>query len=123
VIGQEIALCAALAWLFNTPFAPEQIGAVIAVALIVLGLLALLTAVGPLAAMLDRVGLGRPRTSGERWLSFAFGVAGVGSGRLLQLVRGERPGFPLMFVWLGVTVAVLTVLYLGAQRRLLSAPA
>ena len=123
VIGQEIAVCAALAWLFNTPFAPEQIGPVIAVVLIALGLLALLTAVGPLAAMLDRAGLGRPKTPRERWLSFAFGLAGTGSLGLLQLVRGARPGFLLTFVWLAVTFAVLTVLYHGARRRLLSAPA
>jgi hypothetical protein len=121
VIGYGIVLCASLAWLFNTQFAPEQIGVLIGAALIALGLLALLMAVGPIAAILDRVGLGRPKTPGERRLSFAFGLAFTGSVWLLQLVRGARPGFLVMFVWLAVTFVVLTVLYLGARQRLLSA--
>ena len=123
MIGYGIVLCVSLAWLFNTQFAPEQIGVVIGAALIVLGSLALLTAVGPIAPMLDRVGLGRPKTPRERRLSFAFGLGFTGSMWLLQLVRGARPGFVVMFVWLAVTFAVLTVLYLGVRQSLLIAPA
>ena len=123
MIGYGIVLCVSLAWLFNTQFAPEQIGVVIGAALIVLGSLALLTAVGPIVPMLDRVGLGRPKTPRERRLSFAFGLAFTGSMWLLQLVRGARPGFVVMFVWLAVTFAVLTVLYLGVRQSLLIAPA
>src|ERR1700686_3105777 len=120
-LTEVVVGCAGLAWLFNSQPRPDLLGAMIGAILVVLGLIAVLQRVGPFAGMLDRVGLGRPRTSVERRLSFAACLAAVGSAQVLHLVRGDQPGFLFTFVWLVVTFTVLTGFYRAARRRRLGA--
>ena len=120
-LGEVVVGCAGLAWLFNAQPRPDLFGAMIGAILVVLGLIAVLQRVGPLVGMLDRVGLGRPRTSVERRLSFAVGLVAAGSAEVLHLVRGDPPGFVFTLVWLLVTFTVLVGLCRAARRRLLGA--
>ena len=110
VSGLGILTCAGLAWLFTMQPARDQLGLLTGVLLIVVGLFILVLMIGPLATMLDRVGLGRPRTRGERLRSVGVGFASMGSVGLLLVVAGPRPGFLLTFIWLWVTLIGLTAL-------------
>jgi hypothetical protein len=120
-MAEGVVVSAGLAWLFNSQPRPDLLGAMIGATLVVVGLMAVLQRVDPFEGMLDRVGLGRPRTSVERLLSFAACLAAVGSAQVLHLVRGDQPGFLFTFVWLMVTFMVLMGFYRAARRRLLGA--
>jgi hypothetical protein len=120
-IGEVLLGSAAFAWLFNAQLRPDQLVSITGAMLVAIGLIALLQRVDPFAGMLDRVGLGPPRTSVERRLSFAVCLVTIGSAQVLHLVGGDRPGYLFSFAWITVTFTVATGFYRAARRLALGA--
>jgi len=120
-IGEVLVGSAAFAWLFNAQLRPDQLVTITGVMLVAIGSIALLQRVDPFAGMLDRAGLGPPRTSVERRLSFAVCLVTIGSAQMLHLVGGDRPGYLFSFAWLAVTFMVAMGFYRAARRLALGA--